>query len=109
MPLSWDATRVEDLSVIEDNKEWEITELLIFSTMGVGIGEITKDNAHEFWIRMQMWAMACGHQPLAVSLAQVNRRIGLKTNVSPKTKTAFHAQCTRQLRDRVATLQRHQS
>ena len=109
MPLSWSVEKVADHEeVTAEGRPWEITELLIFTTMGVGIGQITDANAEEFWTRMQVWAMACGHEPLEITLDDIKRRVGLRTNASLKSKAAFSGQVNRQLRDRAATLKRHQ-
>ena len=65
-----------------------VTDSLIWSTMAVGMGEITEDKYEEFYRRMV--ALAKIHGPMlrnedgsmAITLADVRAHIGLKCNVS---------------------------
>ena len=65
---------------------------VIFATMAVGIGEITKQNYAEFWRRYDMLMTArYGQGQHSITLEGVYRMIGLKTNVFPKvTEAAFN-------------------
>lgn len=99
MALTWNIQDCDD-AIKAEEYSWDVTEGLIFTTIGVGINHITKENAEEFWTRMDMQAMAYGNPGTGTTLEQVREHIGLKTNASPKTKTAFHGQITRLLRER---------
>lgn len=98
MPLTWDATTCADQSML-DESEWAVTEALIFATMYVGLGEITDKTAEKFTQRLNVWskvfgpavtiATASGVEPLKITLADVQRRIGLRTNASRLTDQQF--------------------
>lgn len=103
MSLNYDFTQMHDAKGLhEDDKEWLITECMIYGTTWVGIHKITEENWEEFYRRLNLM-FQCGetngmlsHDPetlgdrIALTPADVHRRIGLSTNASAKTKTAFH-------------------
>lgn len=72
-----------------------VTDSLIWSTMAVGIGEITEENYELFYRRMV--ALAKIHGPMlrnadgsmAITLADVKAHIGLKCNVSFQNSLEF--------------------
>ena len=75
-----------------------ITNAIIWSTMGIGIGEITDKNHEEFYERMELQQKVYGpflsaeSGPFPITLDMVRDHIGLKTNVFPKvTKKKFMA------------------
>jgi hypothetical protein len=80
-------------------KRWKVlnskTNGIIWTMMGLGMGEITKDNWKEFATRLKMWQdvigpVLCGRKDNRITTADVKRNIGLWTNVFPKESlTAF--------------------
>jgi hypothetical protein len=100
MSLDWSIENCEDKTISED-AEWPITESVIFATMAVGMGKITEDNAVEFANRVALVQQINGAylnksakgtnltSPYYVTLEDVKKRIGLRTNVSNESHTAF--------------------
>ncbi len=100
MSLDWSIEDCEDKSISEDD-EWPITEAVIFATMAVGMGKITEDNAVEFANRIALVQQINGaylnkltkgtslSNPYYVTLEDIKNRIGLRTNVSAESHTAF--------------------
>lgn len=105
MALTWKLTSITDYESVCWLPEYEgstyktlnpVTEYLIFSTMSVGMGEITEANWEEFYAReVLQWHVYGG---LKVTPEQVRQHIGLKTNASPITKAAFNASVIKHLR-----------
>jgi len=104
MSLDWNLTKIQDYQSAcwvgegEDKRLNPVTEALIFSCILVGIGEITKQNAQEWYVRVH----ACEHASGAVlrtveggarfiTPADVQAHIGLSTNVFPKVTDAVFA------------------
>ena len=105
MALHYNTTSIpESITTSPFNKdEWHpVTHYLMFSTMTVGMGEITKQNAPEFFRRIAIIQKIFGpatsyRDPLDGSLVDIyltqediNNHIGLKTNVSTMSKTEFN-------------------
>lgn len=96
MALTWDATAVRDYDQLTDN-ERVTRESLIWATMAIGMGEITDENAMEFYTRLSLLEKVTGAsrfdgegKPLFFSPEDVKRFVGLRTNVFPKwTKAKF--------------------
>lgn len=96
MALTWDARDVRDYDQLTDN-ERVTRESLIWSTMAIGMGEITAENAQEFYTRLSLLEKITGASrfdgdgnPLFFTPEDVKRFIGLRTNVFPKwTKAKF--------------------
>lgn len=77
-----------------------VTHALIFHTIAIGIGEITEENAREFYVRVHCWEAMKGaslqHREKIdgkdtilqdyITEEQVREHIGLTTNVFPKEK-----------------------
>lgn len=72
-----------------------LTNTLIWATIGIGMGEITEENVHEFYARLRIQEAINGaYQRKAVegggwedkpiTLDEVKQHIGLTTNVFPK-------------------------
>lgn len=90
MSLNFNLSQIQDYKVTCFNVAGEMvpaTESLIFSTLVVGIPEITKGNHETFLRRLNLWETARGYDltPAAV----VKAHIGLKTNASPRSKARF--------------------
>lgn len=100
MALTWDLGEIANWKTtcrldVRTNDEGEevwtlnpLTDALIWSTMGVGIGKITEDNYEEFYRRMCALAKIHGPMlrnaegPRGITLAEVRAHIGLTCNVS---------------------------
>lgn len=107
MPLNWNVEKVEDYEDLKVPATCEITgepikvmdsvtRYLIECTVAIGMGEITKKNYVDFYVRLKMggWADNIGiktndgkERPL--KLSDVERRIGLGCNVSFDSKATF--------------------
>lgn len=75
-----------------------VTEAIVFATMYVDIGTITKANADEFYIRYDMFCRASG-MTNRLSISDIKDHIGLRTNVSTETKAKFQQKVLNVLRD----------
>lgn len=90
MSLNFNLTEIPDYQAVCFNAPGEMnlaTESLIFSTLVVGIPEITKGNHETFLRRLNLWETARGY-PLTPATV-VKAHIGLKTNASPRSKGRF--------------------
>jgi hypothetical protein len=95
MSLSYDLTaiadRLENYPSADDRMN-PATEVLIFATMAVGIGEITEKNWQQFADRLHIYQALLGRlghvtdpdgSTRAIGESEVKGHIGLKTNVWP--------------------------
>lgn len=83
----------------EGSKMKEIPKTIILSTMSVGMREITKDNYRKFYNRLNLLENVYGHFfyvrkrgkmiPRPITLGEVERMVGLKTNASEISRTKF--------------------
>lgn len=78
MALTFDLREVENHEALDPQK----TQVLIFSTMAVGIGKITEDSYKEYWDRLQVLHAVYGDTGLTED--DVRQHVGLETNVFPK-------------------------
>lgn len=92
MSLNWSATQVTNKEEILDGREWAITECLIFATMVVNLPGITAKNLDEFERRLNLFQFNVEHlirghdgKPAYFTRADLERRIGLHTNVTALT------------------------
>lgn len=110
MSLTWDVSRCEDYRSLTTDAEAPITEALIFATMAIGMGELTETNFDKFATRLNVWAEVAGPlvteatddglRPVPITVADLRRRIGLRTNVSTMTDARFKANIFRLLMDK---------
>ena len=114
MSLNYDLTKCENLrfkdeSLTEEERDaaWWWTEAVIFRTMAVGIGEITAENAIEFWTRNMIYSLLT-HDP-RLSYELILEHVGLTTNVPKESDTKWRKrildgktmELRRDLRDRL--------
>jgi hypothetical protein len=110
MSLNWDATKVRDFDKLTDN-ERNTRESLIWATMAIGMGEITEENAQEFYSRLSLLEKVSGasrwfydddgeHVSVYFTPEDVKRFIGLTTNVFPKWTQAKFAKHILDLHER---------
>jgi hypothetical protein len=108
MPLHFDVSKVENHAVVttdpHDETQWHpLTSFLVDMTMSTGLNEITEANAQDFYIRVRALEAINGSyrqriveidgkrkaQPIRTSWLEVKSHIGLHTNASSLTITAF--------------------
>lgn len=120
MSLNWSIERIKDYKTkcwipdpdpntanAEGNRLNPVTELLIWATMVVDLGQITAENANEFAARLIAYERACGvficrmedgkRIDRPITLKDVIDHIGLSTNVSNQSRSYF----ARKLADRL--------
>ena len=89
MSLDWNATQINDVETLHaDSNQWDITSDLIWATMSIGINKITFENVHEFYARMSFVYLLIG-SPMTITIADIFRRIGLRTNANVETELQF--------------------
>ena len=120
MSLNWSIEEVEDFEekCFTENEDGtrrlsEVTNALVWSTMGVGIGEITEKNWREYAYRLDLYQTLFGPllsewvpgkgghddgamQPRPLTPLEVRDHIGLHTNASIET---FHRWLRRMVND----------
>jgi len=100
MSLDYDLTKIQDHKNVcwnPNGKINPITEIIIFMTVGVGIGDLSEENATEFYKRVDIWQRLMS--PLLrnndgtsyyITPEDISDHIGLKTNVFPmETRAQF--------------------
>jgi hypothetical protein len=106
MSLDWSVRDVANHKEIMDGPEWVATEMLIFVTIPIGVNRITEDNAEEVFRRVAIWEEVAGamrfrgDEKVMFTPEEINRRIGLSTNASTRTKADFRKLCWKQLEER---------
>ena len=109
MSLDWSIVECKNWEELKSDKEWPITDALIWATMSVDLGRITEKNVDEFFTRLRMVEKIHGfllykrdenkQQVSLLTYAAVRRRIGLNTNVVDKSKAYFNKRMVERLRD----------
>lgn len=103
MSLNWNVERIDNYEGVcwigaEGDPERHmnpVTKALIFMTMSVGLGVITKDNAEEFYARTHVMEQVHGQsthiggEGIYISPADVQRHIGLTCNVGNETRAQW--------------------
>ena len=105
MALHYNITGIpESITTSPFNKdEWHpVTHYLMFTTMTIGMGEITKKNAPEFFRRVAIIQKLYGpaltyldplddsRKEIFITFEDVKNHIGLKTNVGTISRTDFN-------------------
>lgn len=95
MALNWNVENCKNYKQLIEEPNWVITNALIWATMAVRLGEITKHNVDEFHRRLNLIEkkngtfLSQGGQPLFIPKTEVKKRIGLHTNVGNSTAREF--------------------
>lgn len=102
MALNWDLTKIKDFETVcfrtdaEGNRKLNpVTESMIWLTMHLGIGGLTKRHAPEFAKRLNVYQGIFGpilfneSGPAYLGAEEVYAHIGLTTNVSHETRSKF--------------------
>lgn len=113
----WSAIRDHEL-LHADDWEHQLTCAFLVQPMGyglfdvIGLGSITEDNVGEVWARFSVAQALCGQffnnwdgektTPVLITKADIVRRIGLKSNYSNLTRTAWQTKKLKFLMDNVA-------
>ena len=71
----------------EDDMMRPDTKSIIFTTMAVGLGEITEKNWLEFYARMNILERLHGYTPIPPE--RLKEHIGLRTNVNNETRSQW--------------------
>lgn len=113
MSLNYDLSKVKGTEWKDDDNEWKLTEILIFVTMHVGLGEITEDNIDEWLDRIRLVEAASEFsfvyvrneetgdvEPRAVTREDLEKRIGMRTNASEMTEHRFFMNLKHRYRSR---------
>lgn len=85
MGLNYDLTKVKDFESLAP----DMTQTMVFTTMGVGMGDLTEKNAHEFYARSRINSLLWGLKDDPVTPEVVQAYIGMKTNVSYETPSKW--------------------
>ena len=102
MSLSWQVTDCENPKGLLAERQWTITYGILMASIWTGINRITEENAEEFTTRLNAWTKVHGTvanvvgddgeiKPYRITLADVRRRIGVRTNATPLTAQKFRA------------------
>lgn len=105
MSLNWDITNIENHEeLLVDSPDGDgkvldgLTNGLVWISMGTGLGKnwsLDAEFAPEFYARIRLLdkmdgpLLTQGGEPYKITPQDIERRIGLKVNVSPKTRAAF--------------------
>jgi hypothetical protein len=101
MSLDYNTKAIADRPELSDENGFWIPEFqsVCFATMNVGIPEITEKNVEEFYRRYVLACYAMNYEPF-FNLEKLRLFIGLKTNASTKTVSAFNKDILANLQDR---------
>jgi len=105
LSLNWDITNIENHEeLLVDSPDGDgkvldgLTNGLVWISMGTGLGKnwsLDAEFAPEFYARIRLLdkmdgpLLTQGGEPYKITPQDIERRIGLKVNVSPKTRAAF--------------------
>jgi hypothetical protein len=98
MSLTYDLNGIENYEKVclIDGKVSDVTTVITFATMNVGIRNLTAENAPEFYARLKVAEKLLGYfivdgkgKGIAITWEMVEAHIGLSTNASSKTRTQF--------------------
>ena len=106
MSLDWNLKKINNNTEVcwEKNEDGtdklnQVTESLIWLTMGIGMGSITEDNQSDFYCRVAMYEKLFGTMlsywkdskkvSVPITPEDIHNHIGLTTNVSKDTDASF--------------------
>jgi len=100
MALRTDISKCKNWEELNTQEHFATTQALYFATMIIDMGEITEINYGVFYARVKVYETisgegiaskkdANGWQLVGITLADIQRRIGLSTNVTNRTATQF--------------------
>ena len=96
MSLNWNIRSVREYEeLVDGGRESAITEMLVWATMAIGLGDITEKNADEFYARVKLAEKLTGTfgwvegKNYSLQPEDVQRRIGLSTNVTDEARSTW--------------------
>lgn len=116
MPLTWDASKVENNQELLEGKFATMTQELCFVLMAVGVSKITAENWQEVATRISLFEKVNGvtftfweqetqtETKMPIDAEFVKRHVGYTTNNSNTTKKQFLDKIWRMSNDDVETL-----
>ena len=121
MSINWDVKDIENYKevtthVTDDGKEeWHpVTQTLVWLSLAIDMGVITKENCMEFYTRCDIYESTMGAMgsnedgDIKISYDEVKSHIGLRTNVSGKTKAQFLKKLfDNKIRENTSMLRKH--
>lgn len=114
MSLNWNLSKIanhETLAWTKDGTMNPRTEALIWSTLALDMGEISAKNVDEFWHRLDLYQHSVGallgnvNGDIFLTRDDVVAHIGLKVNVTTKSRRAWHTRMKSILLDRAISAQ----
>src|SRR3954471_19283458 len=109
MPLTWDMTRVENFTELDDDWELLVTKAIALRMNECGLRAIIASEAAEAFARIRVTEQHFGatlvhrtHDYL-ISPTDVKRRIGMRSNAKMMTDAAFRKAIINELMTRAAT------
>jgi hypothetical protein len=101
MSLDYNTKAITDRPELSTAEGYWVPEFqsVVFATMNVGISELTEKNVEEFYRRYLLCCYAMDYKPF-FNLEKLRWFIGLKTNASTKTVSAFNKDIMANLQDR---------
>jgi hypothetical protein len=85
--LNWSLAESPNKEKCLSKEEWPNTEAIIFEAMAVGIGSITEKSWQEFYLRSCLFRRSIKAEEF--SPADIKLRIGLHTNISRESQSAW--------------------
>ena len=107
MSLDWslaDAKPELKEEILRTDDGWAVTQSVIFEAMLVEMNGITEKNWMEFYVRSCLVRHVIGAEPFTPD--DIRKRIGLKTNVTTKSRTSFMASLYQRQETRCKSLTR---
>jgi hypothetical protein len=93
MALYWNVSKCDPKKVWNDDKRMHhIAEAIIYSSLAIDLGAVTEKNIDEWFVRLTMLneiGLSCRPDNKKWSRADIERCIGLTTNVISTTRAAF--------------------
>jgi hypothetical protein len=98
LALHWSIARVKDWKdIAEDDEQRKITEAIVWAALVYDLSGIAEKNIGEWLFRQEFAHRVDGYHPLyrgvepsVFTRAELERRIGLSTNVTTTSRAAFH-------------------
>ena len=102
MSLNWNISKCKNYKKLINDKNYPMTESVIFMTMAVDLGGITEENVEEFIWRAAVvqelggsYLFAGGGGRVYIGSEDIRRRIGLSVNVADMSRDKWLAKLTR--------------
>ena len=108
MPLNYDLQNVE--ADLDDKNVAMVSNALVWGTLSIAMGKITKENWKEFYTRCHMIETIHGawlrdkKGPRPITPDDVKSHIGLRTNVVTVSNAKFKTDIDRRLREQAKYL-----